>query len=391
MTSGPPPLPAGSVSPFAQQSHVATGHHTTVEVVAKRGGFGSAVLFLATLAFVGCAFVAGILFGAIAVLAPQGGTGLPLESEFRPGEPSERIAVIGVEGAIDGATSEEVGRAVRHVLDDPSFVAVILRVDSPGGAVSPSDRIWREVEKLKLAGLPVVASYGGMAASGGVYVSCGADHIVCEPTATTGSVGVIASVLTFGDLMDKVGVRPETIVATGSPRKDDANDIYRAWNDGDKAVVQALLDRSYAIFVDRVMAGRGGKVDDPDMLRAALDGRILSADEAKAAGLVDAIGYLDDAIAEAERLAGLAPTTASVVRLFEPAPLFGGPLLSAREIGAAMGAGMNAHMSAHLKAGRADRTPHAERTLGNLDAAAIRTLLDEFATPRIEYRLHVGG
>ncbi len=354
-------------------------HHTTVEVVAKRGGFGSAVLFLVTLGFVGAAFVAGLLFGAIAVLAPQGGTGLPLESEFRSGDPAERVAIIGVEGAINEATSEEVERAVRHVLGDPSFRAVVLRVDSPGGAVSPSDRIWREIERLKSAGIPVVASYGGMAASGGVFVSCGADHIVCEPTATTGSVGVIASVLTFGDLMDKVGVRPETIVATGSPRKDDANDIYRAWTDGDKAVVQGLLDRSYAIFVDRVMSGRAAKVADADALRAALDGRVLNAEEAKVAGLVDAIGYLDDAIAEAERLAGVTAASASVVRLFEPAPLFGGPLLSLRTLAHAAGADER-DAAADVRS----------RAISDGDAASIRSMLDEFATPRIEYRLHLG-
>jgi protease IV len=342
MSAGPPPLPLPHPLPHDSQqpSGLQPGplaQRTVVEVVAKRSGFTSAVLFLVTLAFVGAAFVAGILFGVVAVLAPGGSAGLPLESELRlgnrgPGNTSERIAIIGVEGGIDERTSAEVERAVGHVLDDPSFKAVVLRVDSPGGAVSPSDRIWREIERLKAAGLPVVASYGGMAASGGVYVSCGADHIVCEPTATTGSVGVIASVLTFGDLMDKVGVQPETIVATGSPRKDDANDIYRSWDEGDKAVVQGLLDRSYATFVDRVMAGRGTKVGDPEVLRAALDGRVFGAEEAKAVGLVDTIGYLDDAIGVAEGLAGLAPASASVVRLFEPAPLFGGPLLSIEQL-----------------------------------------------------------
>lgn len=377
MTHVPPP-PLGS---HPAQHAAAPSQRTVVEVVARRGGIGQALLFLATLAFVATAFLAGLVFGAVAALAPQGGQGLPLESELRAGAAEERIAVIAVEGAIDEATSDEVTRAVRHVLATPSFRAVVLRVDSPGGAVSPSDRIWKEIESLKTAGIPVVASYGGIAASGGVYVSCGADAIVCEPTATTGSVGVIASVLTFGDLMEKVGVTPETLVASGSPRKSEANDIYRTWNQQDRAVVQSMLDRSYETFVSRVVQGRTGKAADMTLLRSALDGRVVGADEAQRLGLVDTIGYLEDAIAEAERRAGIATDAASVVRLFEPAPFFGGgPFLSLRSL-----------LDGTIDASRAHPVDSAERAgaLPLPQADAIRDLLQELGTPRLEYRLHL--
>jgi protease IV len=215
-----------------------------------------------------------------------------------------------------------------------------------------------------------------------VYISCGADHIVCEPTGMTGSVGVIASVLTFGGLMDKVGVQPVTIVASGSPRKDDANDVYRVWNDADRAVVQGMLDRSYDIFVQRVMAGRGPKVSDTDRLREVLDGRVVGADEAQSLGLVDAVGYLDDAIAEAERRAGIALGSASVVRLFEPAPFFGTGLLGATASGQASDrSALLQAIAAHFGS-EPNRAPMPER-----DIDRLRTLLTDLASPRIEYRL----
>ena len=361
-----------------------------MEVVARRGGLGQAVILVLTLGLIISAFVVGLVFGAVAALAPQQGTGLPLESVVREGNGDDRIAVIAVEGAIDGQASDEVARAVAHVLADSRFKSVVLRVDSPGGAVSPSDRIWRDIERLRTAGLPVVASYGGVAASGGVYISCSADHIVCEPTGMTGSVGVIASVLTFEGLMEKVGVQPVTIVASGSPKKDDANDLYRTWDSSDRAVVQGMLDRSYNIFVDRVMTGRTGKASDPNELRASLDGRVFGAEEAKSIGLIDSIGYLDDAIAEAERQAGLAAASAVVVRLFEPAPFFGNGLLGVRANGTATAAGdggpldVLAGFVGSRQAGVA--SPGSASTERDLDR--VRSLMTELARPRIEYRLH---
>lgn len=361
---------------------MAAPQRTVVEVVAKRGGFGQAVLFLVTLGFVACAFFVGILFGAVAALAPQQGSGLPLEDALRDGSNSH-VAIISLNGAITNASSDAVKRAVEHVMSDSKFQAVVLRVDSPGGAVSPSDRIWRDIERLGKSGLPVVASYGGIAASGGVYVSCGADHIVCEPTAITGSVGVIASVLTFGGLMEKVGVQPVTLVASGSPRKDDANDPYRPWEESDRAVVQSMLDRSYNIFVDRVMTGRGGKAGDAEALRAALDGRVFGAQEAKDIGLVDSIGYLDDAIAEAERQAGLPVGSATVVRLYEPAPLFGNGLLGVSEESRRGAVGELLSFLAGSRSAEATNGAAAE-----FDVERVRALLSELSRPQIEYRAH---
>jgi protease-4 len=397
MSSFPPPPPtqsssggAGSGSSFPPGPLTANASRsdlppsrTVVEVVAKRGGLGQAILFLVTVGIVAGAFFVGILFGAVAALAPSEGTGLPLESVVRDGTGGDKIAIIAVEGAIDNQSSDEVTSAVAHVLADSDVRGVVLRVDSPGGAVSPSDRIWRDIERLRSRGLPVVASYGGVAASGGVYISCGADHIVCEPTSVTGSVGVIASVLTFGGLMEKVGVEPVTIVASQSPRKDDANDPYRVWEASDRAVVQGMLDSSYDLFVDRVMAGRTGKASNPDKLRSVLDGRIFTADEALDVGLVDSVGYLDDAIAEVERQTGLTPGSASVVRLFEPRSLFGDGFLGVRS-------GENGSQLERAIASLVGRTKAGDQTSDSSTRAVeqLRTLLTDLSAPRIEYRLH---
>src|SRR5690606_2688533 len=106
--------------------------------------------------------------------------------------------------------------------------ALILRIDSGGGTVGASDRIWNELARFRQeTEIPIVASFGSIAASGGYYIAAGADHIIAEPTCITGSIGVMANVMTFDRLLDKVGVTPEVLVAQGSPEKDVANNVFR--------------------------------------------------------------------------------------------------------------------------------------------------------------------
>ncbi|MFO0828682.1 MAG: signal peptide peptidase SppA [Phycisphaerales bacterium] len=358
--NAPPPPPRPYASSPAPNGGPAP---TVIEVVARRGGVSQAILFLVTLALFGIVLAVGISIGAVAGIAGAEQGGLVLESPHRAG-PGQRVAIVGIEGAIGETLAEDVRLSVDRILADGNFRAVVLRVNSPGGAVSPSDRIWREIERLKSAGLPVVASYGGIAASGGVYASCGADEIWCEPTGITGSVGVIASVMTFGDLMTKVGIEPVTLVATGSPHKSDANDPYRRWTETDRAVIQGLIDQSYQLFVSRVTNGRTGKTADMTALRRSLDGRVMSADEAKDIGLVDGVGYLDDAIASAERRAGLPIGSANVVRLSRPRPFWAD--------------GMFGDAASAL-------FRNARGTAPSFDAEHLRDALNELARPRIEY------
>ena len=173
----------------------------------------------------GLVFVVGLVLGMMLMFGGGQLDDVVLRRVHRDGG-RESLAIIPVRGTIDDQQSNFVRACVDHVLRDRSVKGVVLRVDSPGGGVTASDQIWHQMGRLQEAGLPVVASFGSVAASGGYYVSCGADHIIAEETSVTGSIGVIAQVFTMEQLMEKVGVQPVTLVASGSPEKDVANDIF---------------------------------------------------------------------------------------------------------------------------------------------------------------------
>lgn len=344
----PPPPPYPYYQPPPQQLHI----------TAKSGGFTRAVVFMAAMfLFIGV-FVAGIILGVGAMLAGSSVDSVVLEEPYQHGG-GARIAVIPIEGIIDGSMSVFARDAVDHAIEK-NFDAVILRVDSPGGGVASSDRIWYEIERLKKAGVPVVASYGGIAASGGYYVSCGADHIMAEPTCITGSIGVIAQVLTLEGLMTKIGIEPITLVATGSPRKDVANDIFHSWTEEDRQTVVQMLDAAYVTFVDRVAAGRATTLPSAETVQLLADGSIFTAAQASGNGLIDSVGYLDDAIRHVETMSlRKAAGSADVVFLRYPPPLFGdGLLMQARQGGSGAAA---------------------------LDGERLRTLANELAAPRLMY------
>jgi protease-4 len=330
----PPPPPPGSPAPVAAAPAPVAGV-TSIRLQPAPAGLGRIIAGVITgVAAVAAVFVIGMGAGVVLIgvlgLALGGGTldQAVLWSTYRRGG-SSTVAIVPVKGVIDGRRAEFVRLAVRDVLANSSVKAVVLRVDSPGGGVTASDEIWFEVERLRGAGLPVIASYGSVAASGGYYVSCAADFIMAQETCVTGSIGVIAQILTFDGLMDKVGVEPVTLVARRSPRKSVANDVFRAWTEEDRTQVLGMLDTAYDIFNARVSAGRSTVITDPERLDAIANGSIFGAQAALDSGLIDGIGYLDDAIARAEQAAGLATGSATVRRLSERPSLFGMPLVRA--------------------------------------------------------------
>lgn len=313
-------------------------------------------MFVLAMFLFAAVFIVGITVGLFFMLA--GSEELIIEYSYQDGR-GKNIAIIPIEGIIDGEMSAFAHDAVDHAIEK-KFDAVILRVDSPGGGVSASDRIWYEVERLKKSGIPVVASYGGIAASGGYYVSCGTDHIVAEPTCITGSIGVIAQVLTLEGLMEKVGIEPVTLVATGSPRKDVANDIFHSWTDEDRQTVVTMLDAAYGTFVNRVSTGRSQILTSADAVSQLADGSIFTADQAKSNGLVDQVGYLNDAIAYVEQTSlRVTPGSANVVTLQYPPTLFGDGLLA--------------------------QTHHRGSGADLFDGERLRTLANEVASPRLMY------
>jgi protease-4 len=323
-----------------------------------RGVIGVMVGVVVTGLIFGFGLVIGFGGGAAAV---SGGTRLE-RSELRAGF-NGQILVVPIEGGIDDGMARFVAECAREIDAGNSPDAIILRVDSGGGGVSASDRIWKVIQDWQTKGIPVVASFGGTAASGGYYVACSCDQIVAEPTCITGSIGVIAQMFTLQGLTEKVGIEPLTIVANGSPRKDVANDMFRAWTDKDQAVVQGILDDAYATFTKRVLDGRAIQFSDLSDVQQVADGSVYTAQRALDAGLVDSIGYLEDAIATAESLAGLTAGAAAVSRLSRPSGLFDNPF------------GVTTSST-------------ASSVLGGLGQRDLRDLAAELAQPRLMYQMH---
>ena len=210
----------------------------------------------------------------------------------------DKVGLVRIEGAI--ASSGDAVRAIDAYMRDPSVKAVVVRVDSPGGGVAPSQEIYEELKKTA-ARKKVVVSMGSLAASGGYYISCTASRIYADPGTITGSIGVIMEVPNFEGLMDKIGVKAEVVKA--GAHKDLASP-FRKMGPQDKKIIQNVLDDVHEQFIEAVAQGRKMPVDK---VRQIADGRIFSGRQAISEGLVDKIGDLQDAIAGAKKLAGLKP------------------------------------------------------------------------------------
>ncbi|MEO3760860.1 signal peptide peptidase SppA [Mycobacterium sp. B14F4] len=199
------------------------------------------------------------------------------------------------------AGGDTIAAALREAAASDAVSAIVLRVDSPGGSVTGSETVWREVNRVREAGKPVVASMGAVAASGGYYVSMGADAIVANPGTITGSIGVVTGKLVARELKDRLGV------GSGSVRTNpnaDAWSINQPFTDEQHAHVEAEADLFYTDFVERVAVGRKMSVEDVD---AIARGRVWTGADALERGLVDELGGLRTAITRAKVLAGLEP------------------------------------------------------------------------------------
>ena len=207
------------------------------------------------------------------------------------------IGLVEVKGMI--IDSKETVRQLRHFLKKDDVKAVVLRVDSPGGVVAPSQEIHDEVKRLA-AKKKVIVSMGSLAASGGYYISVPATMIFANPGTITASIGVLIKLSNIEALMDKIGIKAHTI-KTG--RYKDAGSPARPLTDEDKAMFQAVIDSTHNQFVKAVANGR--KLPEEEVRKIA-DGRVLSGEQALALKLVDRLGSLQDAIEEAGRQAGIA-------------------------------------------------------------------------------------
>ena len=208
-----------------------------------------------------------------------------------------RVAIVELDGIIvdvDGILQE-----LRAYRESPAIRAIVIRINSPGGVVAPTQELHDALKRVRAAGKPVVASLGSVAASGGYYAAVAADRIYASPGSLTGSIGVIMQLANLEALMKKVGV--DYVVVKAGQFKDVGN-FSRAMTPEERRVLQSLLDDVHGQFVDAVAAGR--KLDRGEVLRFA-DGRVFSGAQAKQLRMVDALGGLEAAIDAAATLAGL--------------------------------------------------------------------------------------
>src|SRR5262245_21315341 len=220
----------------------------------------------------------------------------------------ERIAVIPVEGVINDQMAKTVNRHLKQYGEDSRIKAIILRVDSPGGGVSASQEIYREVKRVKEEKKKkVVVSMASVAASGGYYIACPADKIFANPGSVTGSIGVIAEWLNFKNLADWAKVKPVVFKSgefkdTGSPTRD--------LTEREKQYFQGMIDELYRQFVEAVTQGRQGRGSEGNELNAErvktlADGRVYTGESALKFGLIDAIGNYEDSVKETAKMVGI--------------------------------------------------------------------------------------
>jgi len=209
----------------------------------------------------------------------------------------DKIAVIEINEVIE--SSDYFVRQLKKYGDDSSIPAIVLRINSPGGAVAPVQEIYNQVLKVREEGTYIIVSISSIAASGGYYIASAADTILANPGSLTGSIGVIFSYFTFEALMDKIGVNLE-VVKSGDLK--DVGNISREMTQKEREMLQAAIDDTYNQFVMAVSEGRNL---DIDRIEELADGSIFTGNQALEFGLVDKLGGFEDAIALASEMTGL--------------------------------------------------------------------------------------
>jgi protease-4 len=242
----------------------------------------------------------------------------PWEVEVVSGSGSQQVLQLYVEGII---TEEESWNStfnynallsqLNQAKDDPNIKAIVVRINSPGGAVVPTDELHRKLKQIKKeTGKPIVISMGSYAASGGYYIATAGDIIYANPSTLTGSLGVIASYINYSELAQKYGVK-ENVIKSGKFK--DIGNPMRDMTQDERALLQTMINESYEQFVSVIAEGREMS---KEKVRQLADGRVYSGKQAKANGLIDKFGTLEDATEAAKKLAGLKEAT--VIRYQEP-------------------------------------------------------------------------
>ena len=219
---------------------------------------------------------------------------------------TDEIAVLYLDGAItdetgDGIVGKEVVKTIKKIRKNDNVKALVLRVNSPGGSADASEQIWHAIENVKADSIPVVVSMGDYAASGGYYISCGADYIYAEPTTITGSIGIFGTIPSIAKLREKIGLDMDGIT-TNKHSGLESNIPYKTMTPEETQLMQNMVERGYELFTTRCADGRGVS---QEYIKSVGEGRVWLGTKAKELQLVDEIGNIDDAIAKAVELAAL--------------------------------------------------------------------------------------
>ncbi|MCW6035601.1 signal peptide peptidase SppA [Spirulina subsalsa FACHB-351] len=242
---------------------------------------------------------------------------------FKPNK-RKQIARLEITGAIASETRKRVLKALKTV-EEEHYPALLLRIDSPGGTVGDSQEIYDALQRIRHKGVKVIASFGNISASGGVYIGVGADHIVANPGTITGSIGVIIRGNNLERLLEKVGVSFKTIKS--GPYKDILA-FDRESTPEEMDILQQLIDTSYEQFVETVAQGRNLPVET---VKSFADGRIFTGQQALELGVVDRLGTEEDARRWLADLVDLDPEKAKCRTIEEKKPVLM-RLLSGRSV-----------------------------------------------------------
>ncbi len=245
----------------------------------------------------------------------------------------KQIARIEITGAIASATRKRVLSAFKTV-EEKKFPALLLRIDSPGGTVGDSQEIYSALKRLQEK-VKVVASFGNISASGGVYIGVGSEHIMANPGTITGSIGVILRGNNLERLLEKIGVSFKVIKS--GPYKDILA-FDRELTAPEQSILQELIDTSYQQFVQTVAEGRNLSVEN---VKAFADGRIFTGQQALELGVVDRLGTEEDARCWAAELAGLDPEKTQVFNIEERKPLLSRLVPGNRQMKTGIGSGID--------------------------------------------------
>lgn len=320
--------PGGSATGSPAAAAPLSGGQAAPIIIQTQGTFQRILGWIGWLGFFGCTM---LLFGFVTAYYEYFNTTEGITEKYHSGARfgADKIAIIDISGVImegDGF----VKRQIDMIREDMAVKAVVIRVDSPGGTVTGSDYILHHLKKLRdERKLKMVVSMGSIAASGGYYVSMAVgdepQSIYAEPTTTTGSIGVIVPHYDVSDLMKRFDVRDDSIAS--HPRKQMLS-MTRKMSDEDRAIVQAYVMESFERFKEIVKDGRPAFRKDESPLIEAATGEVFTANQAQKRGLVDEIGFIEDAIARVAELSALKLEETRVVHYHRPPSLFDLPVLA---------------------------------------------------------------